>query len=493
MEALRIIKKIKGLLLQNRTSRQTVVKNIAWLGISQLAGRLIRGLFIIFAARLLGATEYGVFSYALGLAGFFTLFADIGVNSILTKEISHKPEKASQYFATSFWIKIVLLIFTTLLLVFVAPYFSKIESAKTLLYFVALLTIFDNIREFVNASFRAKEKMEFEALVNVLMNVAIAVIGAIVLFFSQTARAITISYVGSAGVGFLVAAFIAREEFRKIISAFDKNLIKPIISLALPIAIAGFLGVFMLNIDIVMLGWFRPAQEIGFYSAGQRIVQLLYMIPAIIASALFPALSRAAGNKENQKVALIMEKGMASIYTLAFPLVIGGIILAKPLMNFLYGNEYLPGVLTFQILLITILVIFPQTLLGNMVLAYDKQKKFAIFIAFASIGNIVFNYLLIPKFGIVGSAAATVIVQIIYSGLVWNMAKKINPFKTIIYLKKLLIASIFMGVIAFTLNQLQLPVIINIATSAISYIAILFVIRENIMNEAKVIMKVFRK
>ncbi len=488
-----MIQKIKNLLFKNTTARQTVVKNVVWLSLSNFAGRLIRGLFIIFAARALGAAEYGVFSYALGLAGFFTLFADIGVNSILTKEISREPEKAPQYFSTSFWIKIVLLVFTTILLIFIAPYFSKIESAKALLYFVALLTIFDNLREFINASFRAKEKMEFEALVNVLMNIAIAVIGAVVLYFSQTAKAITISYVGSAGVGFLVAAFIAREEFKKIISAFDKSLIKPIINLALPIAATGFLGVFMLNIDVIMLGWFRTAAEIGFYSAGQRIVQLLYAMPAIVASAIFPALSRAAGKGDNLKVARIMEKGMASVYALALPLTIGGIVLAKPIINFLYGSEYLPGVLAFQILLTTILVIFPQALLSNMVLAYNKQKKFVILVTFASIGNIVFNYLLIPKFGIVGAAAATIIVQIIYSGLVWNMTKNVNSFKTLIYLKKIFAASIFIGFIAFALNQLQIPVIINIIISALSYIAILFAMKESIMDEAKTIIKVIKK
>ncbi len=488
-----MIQKIKNLLFKNTTARQTVVKNVVWLSLSNFAGRLIRGLFIIFAARALGAAEYGVFSYALGLAGFFTLFADIGVNSILTKEISREPEKAPQYFSTSFWIKIVLLVFTTILLIFIAPYFSKIESAKALLYFVALLTIFDNLREFINASFRAKEKMEFEALVNVLMNIAIAVIGAVVLYFSQTAKAITISYVGSAGVGFLVAAFIAREEFKKIISAFDKSLIKPIINLALPIAATGFLGVFMLNIDVIMLGWFRTAAEIGFYSAGQRIVQLLYAMPAIVASAIFPALSRAAGKGDNLKVARIMEKGMASVYALALPLTIGGIVLAKPIINFLYGSEYLPGVLAFQILLTTILVIFPQALLSNMVLAYNKQKKFVILVTFASIGNIVFNYLLIPKFGIVGAAAATIIVQIIYSGLVWNMTKKINSFETLIYIKKIFIASIFIGFIAFALNQLQIRVIINIIISALSYIGIFFAMKESIMDEAKTIIKVIKK
>jgi len=480
-----MLKKIKNLLFKNTTAKQTIVKNVVWLGMSQFIGKLIRGLFIIFAARLLGASEYGVFSYALGLAGFFTLFADLGINSILTKEASREPERSSFHFATSFWIKIFLVFFAVLLIIFVAPYFSKIESIKTLFYFVALLTIFDNLREFFNAYFRAKEKMEFEALVNVSMNIAIAVIGAIVLYHSQTAKAVTISYVGSAGIGLLIAGFIIQKEFKKIISAFDKKLIQPIMKAALPIAIMGFLGVFMLNIDIIIIGWFRSTADIGLYSAGQKIVQLLYTMPVIIAGALFPALSRAASNKDSLKVSLIMEKGMAATFAFAIPITLGGIILAGPIINMLYGAEYLPAVLTFQILLLTNIVIFPQTLLSNFVLAHNKQKKLAFYIGLAALGNVILDIIFIPKFGIAGSATATVIVQTIYIFFTWNMIKKINPFKTIANLKKIFIASALVCITAFVFNYLNMPVIINILASGAIYLLALLILKEPIIKEGK--------
>lgn len=482
-----MIAKIKSFLFKNQTSRQTVTKNVFWLGFGQIGGRLIRGLFIIFAARALGASEFGVFSYALGLAGFFTLFADLGIGSILTRDASREPRKAISYLSTSFWIKIFLLFITTFLVIFVAPYFSNIEAAKTLLYFVALLMIFDNLREFFNAFFRTQEKMEFEALVNVLMNIAITVIGAIVLYFSQTAKAITISYVGSAGIGFLVAGFILRKELKKIISAFDKKLIQPTIQAALPIAVLGFLGIFMFNIDIIIIGWFRSAAEIGFYSVGQRVVQLLYIIPGILASALFPALSRASGNKENQKVSFIMEKGMAAVFAFALPMTVGGIILAKPIINFLFGQEYLPAILTFQILLLTNIVIFPQMLLSNFVLAYNKQKQIAKYVALTALGNVIFDFLLIPRFGIAGSAAGTFVVQAMYIFLTWNMVKKINPFQTLVNLKKISIASAFLGIIAFVFYKINLPILVSIALSAGFYFALLIILKEPIIKEIKYI------
>ncbi|MBN2197986.1 flippase [Candidatus Wolfebacteria bacterium] len=483
------INKLKDFFFKNKTSRQTIAKNVFWLSMGQIAGRLIRALFIIYAARLLGATEYGVFSYALGLAGFFTIFADIGINQILTKEASQKPEKASIYFATSFWIKTVLLLGTIILVIFVAPHFSKIESAKIIIPFVAILVIFDNLRELSNAFFRAKEKMELEAFVNVLMNISIALIGIVILYYFSSAKAVTFSYIGSAGAGLFTAVFILREEFSKIISNFDRKLVRPILKSAWPIALSGLLGAFMLNVDIIMLGWIRSAQEIGFYSAGQKIIQLFYVLPTIIASAIFPILSRTVGKKQHQKATLIIEKGMTIILSLAIPLVIGGIILGKPIINFLYGNEYLPGALSFQVLLLTILIVFPQILLGNLVLVYNKQKKIAGYMFFASISNIVFNALLIPKFGIIGAAIATVIVQISYNILIWNMIKKVSHFKTLKNLKKIFLASIIMGIISFFLNKIGIHLIINITISAGFYLGLLFILKEKILEEGLILFK----
>src|SRR3989344_6207032 len=149
-----MINRLKELLFQNKSTRQTIAKNIFWLSIGQVGSRLIRAIIIIYAARVLGAAEYGIFSYVLGLAGFFTIFADLGISPLMTREIASHPEKRSTYFASTFWIKIFLLAITSALIIFIAPKFSNIEKAIVLLPFVALLVIFDNLRDFILAYFR---------------------------------------------------------------------------------------------------------------------------------------------------------------------------------------------------------------------------------------------------------------------------------------------------------------------------------------------------
>ncbi len=477
------VKRLKELLFRNRSTRQTITKNIFWLSISQVGSRLIRAIIIIYSARVLGAAEYGVFSYALSLAGFFTVFADLGINQILTRELVREPKKQQYFFSTAFWLKMAVLTLTAVLIIFAAPHFSKIEAAKILIPLVALITIFDGLRDFTLSSFRAAEKMEYEALLTIITNVAITVFGFAAIAVSATAKSLTLSYAFSVAIGFVAGLFILKENFLKIFSHFKKELVKPILTAAFPIVFTALLGVFMLNTDIIMIGWWRTPEEVGYYSAGQRILQILYTLPAILATSMFPILNRFVSRKEKEKEKSLMEKTMAMVYGVAAPIFVGGVILATSIIKFIYGKEYLPAVLSFQVLLLTPFLIYPLMLLGNLILAHNEQSKLKLPVFFGAVGNIALNVLLIPPFGIVGSAIATVIAQFLNVGLTWRAAKKISDFSTLKYLKKIFASAIIMGFFSMVFNFTGLNVMINIILSAGIYFYSLYLMKEETFKD----------
>lgn len=487
-----MISKLKTFLFLNISPRQTITKNIFWLTASQIGSRVFRVIIIVYAARILGAAEYGVFSYVLGFAGFFTIFADIGINSLLTRDIAGHPEQKNSYFSTSFWIKMVLLFFTALLIVFVAPHFSNIKEATFLIPLVALMVIFDGIGEFVIAFLRGMEKMEWEALILSVENIALMVIGFILLAISPTSKSLTFSYIISSGLATLLAIFIVKKQFFKIFRYFDKDLAYKIVKSALPIAFSAILGIFMLNVDVVMLGWWRTAAEIGYYSVGQRIVPILYILSSLFAGGIFPALSRFAQRNEKEKEKNLNQKSMASLFLVAIPLMVGGIILAKPIIELIFGQAYLPGVSAFRVLLATLLWIYPITFLSYLVLAHNQQKKVAKYLAISSLGNVVFNAVLIPILGIVGAAVATFISQTIYVFPMWKHMKKFSDFQTLRHLKKIIAAAIIMGTASFALNYFNINVIINILVSTGVYFGALYFSKEKVLGEILMLFKKFQ-
>ncbi|HMB17662.1 MAG TPA: flippase [Candidatus Paceibacterota bacterium] len=482
---MKIISKIKNFLFNNHSVRQTVAKNTFWMAAGQIGSRLFRALIVIYAARILGAASYGVFSYVVGLAGFFTVLTDLGVKSTLTREVSQKPEKADSYFATAFWIKMGLLVITALLIIFVAPLFSRIEAAKALIPFVALLTTFDALREFSSAYFRGKEKMELDALLIIVANVSITIFGFVILTIFPTAKALTMTYILSAGTGALLGVYILKDKFVKVFKYFRKKLVKPILKASLPIAFLGILGVFMLNIDIVMLGFYEGAKEIGFYSASQKIVNLLYVIPSILAISTFPTISKFISKKNKKKTRELFEKSLTSSLLVAFPLAAGGAVVGDQLITFIYGAEYLPSASAFFFLILTPLLVFPGMFIGNYIFAHDKQKKIAPMVVAGAVINIVLNALLIPVWGIVGCALATIGAQIVYNGAILWLAKKIDHFEILRYLPNVLVGTLAMGVAILILKLLGIHVLINIFLGIGIYFLVLYLLGEETLGEIK--------
>jgi O-antigen/teichoic acid export membrane protein len=488
-----MISKLKTFLFKNLSTRQTLTKNVFWLTLGQIGSRLLRAIIIIYAARALGAGEYGVFSYILGLAGFFTVFSDMGVNTLLMRDAASYPEERSKYFAASFWLKIALLFVASLLLIFVAPHFSKIGIAISLFSLVALMSVFDGLGEFFNSFLRGVEKMELDAFIMIAKNIVLIIVGFSLLTLSPNAQSLIISYSVSLGLGAILAAFFVRKQFLTIFRYFDLNLIKKIVSSAWPIAFSSVLGMFMINTDVVMLGWLRTAQEIGYYSIGQRFVPVLLTLPNIFATAMFPILSRFAGQKEQQKEKNLNEKSMALIFMIVLPIILGGIILATPIIKLIFGQSYLPAVSAFRILITSLIWIFPNVFLTNIVLVHNYQKKIVKYLILSSVVNIGLNILLIPWWGIIGAAVATLVSQTLYVAPTWLTMKKINNFYTLRYLKKIIAGAIIMAGVSFILNYFNLNVILNIVISTGVYFGILYLLKEKVLGEILILFKKFKE
>lgn len=483
-----MFQKIKQLFLTNQTTKQTLAKNTFWLTFGNIFSRLIRGIFLIFAARFLGVNEFGVFNYVLTFAGIFTIFSDIGLNTILTREIAkQKDEKVeNQIFSTIFSLKIILLILTSLILIFIAPHFAKIEKAKAILPFMALLTLIDGIRDFSSSYFRGKEKMEYEALLISSSNLTIALIGFFILTLKPEAKTLALAYTFSSGTGMLLGLYLLRNKFKKFFYFINKELIPFILKSSLPIALVAVIGVLLTQIDIIMLGFFKTEKEVGIYSAAQKIIILLYVLPAIISSASFPLFSRLAFKNEKEKIKTTLEKISILNLLLAIPLTLGGIILSSQIIQFIYGNDFLESQLPFRILILTILPIFLGNIWINLILAYNLQKKLAKNTFIGSILNVILNSLLIPFFSILGASIATVISQITYNYLNGQIVKKeLGENKILRKIKKIILASLIMTLFSLILKYLKIHILINIILAASVYFLTLYLLKEKIILEIK--------
>ncbi len=132
---------------------------------------------------------------------------------------------------------------------------------------------------------------------------------------------------------------------------------------------------------------------------------------------------------------------------------------------------------------------FPGPFLSKLIMSHNQQKKVVKYVAAGAFGNIIFNALLIPIYGIVGAAITTIATYSLYYGFAWRQMKKITELKALPYLKKITAAAVIMGIFTFIFNKFGLNVILNIISSTAIYFGMLYLLKEKILGEFALIFK----
>ncbi len=414
-----MLEKITSYLFLNQTTGQTIVKNITWLSIGKLGSRVLRIFIVVYAARVLGATQWGVFSYAITLVGVFAVLTDFGISPILTREVSKDSSRTDRVISTALYLKLFLLSPAVIFICFFASALPVLSGVSPLLLCFALILVLDSFRQLGFSIIKAQQRMEIQAMLYLLTNACIVAVGFLLLLQKPAVSSITYAYLIGSAVGVTTTWLYLRSYISKLFSAFDISMAREMLVSAWPFAITVSLASIMMSTDIFILGFLKPVQDVGIYSVADRVIQLLYAPALIIATSIFPVLARLA-HKHSPELRTLVGKTVRLMLLALIPASIAGIIIAPWAIPLVFGQEYALSVLPVQILLTTVAVRFVSTLLSHAIFAFDARKTLVIYAISGIMLNAILDLLLIPSLGIVGAALATSIVQLCGLAYLWH-------------------------------------------------------------------------
>jgi PST family polysaccharide transporter len=175
-----------------------------------------------------------------------------------------------------------------------------------------------------------------------------------------------------------------------------------------PLILAGLSVVLYMKIDVVMLGKMSDDREVGLYSAASRLSEAFYFLPMIIVSSLNPLLlrARASGAEQYRKSLLKLYVLMVRLsLAIALPL----LILAPLLIETLYGIQYSESTAVLQVHVWAAVAVFLGVASSQYFTAEGKQKLSLYRTLLGLAVNIGMNFLLIPRYGALGAAVATLV------------------------------------------------------------------------------------
>lgn len=375
------------------TGIQILGKSVSWgLGIFT----------ILLLTRYLGTKGYGNFTLAFTYVSFFATIADFGLQLAMVRELSQKKQKEKEY-GTFLWIKIILVLFSSLLadlILFFFPYSFEVKIG--ILIAIAAVTV-SGVTNYGNIIFQSRIRLDLITIIDIL--VKIFTVGFIVLFvllkfnFYYIVSTILMGNV----IGLFITIFFIKDT---IFFSYDFRLAKQIILLSLPIGVSTFLALAYFKIDTIMLSIMKGSSEVGLYSLAYKILENLILLWGFYMASVYPLLAQLKDNKE--KLRFLVKNSFFLAILGSIPIIIIGFILAPLVINFFGGKAFNAAIPSLRILLFSIPFLFINSLFYNLLIVLNKNKFILVGMSLSLTVNILLNLYYIPSHGFIGASYVTV-------------------------------------------------------------------------------------
>ncbi len=473
----------------------SVAKNTAFLTIGAIAQKLLSFVYFVLVARLLGSELTGKYLFALSFMLMFSVINDFGLQPVIIREVARRRDEARHILKNALGIKLFLSIIAVLGLVITAQFTESDPVRRMLIQLAAMVMVLDTIHLTMYGVLRGFEQLRYEAIGMVVGQVVTIIAGAVILFVKLPLPYLMISIaLGAVWNVLFSSVMVARKTGAVPWVAMHLPTWKQLLRLALPFAVAAIFVRIYSSADSVMLGKILDDRAVAWYGIPYKFTFAFQFIPIALAAALFPTVSRTYA-QDAPRVGALFSAAERYLMLVAFPLVIGMITLARPIILAFYGTDYLPSIPVMQILSLSLLTAFLDFPVGSLLNATHRQHIQTILMGITMTANIGLNFFLIPRFGPVGAAIAAVIGNAIlfFGGLIWVPRIIPMPWKQLTAsLARISISAILMGILV-VLTDRYLPLAASIGAGAIVYIGMLFALGEIGRTDVVGLRKILRR
>jgi O-antigen/teichoic acid export membrane protein len=384
-------------------------KNTSWMLGAKILSMCVSFLTTIYTARNLGPANFGELSYALSFIGLFGFVASLGIDTILYRDVIKHPEQKKEMFGTAFILKICAGAVAGSIAILIAFLFAKDDVSRTLIYILAGTFVL-NAFQIIVFDFQSRADSKYPSIVGFLIALILNLLKVTAITMGKGVIYLACIVVLESLLYAIMYIYIYEKKTNDTIFSwkFDKEYAYKLIKDSLPlIALTAFSMIYS-RIDQVFIKHMIDAKAVGLYDSAVRISEVWSFLPAIIVTALYPAIVNAKITSEktyNKRLA-----GLAVfLFILAITIAIPITLLSSSIMKTIYGNDFIGGVTVLKIYVWANIGTFLGALTSQYLVTENYGKILSFMALVPMIVNIVLNIIWIPLYGIEGAAYATLI------------------------------------------------------------------------------------
>ena len=401
-------------------------RSVVWLT-TERAIQLLNALAIgVVIARSLGPTEFGVYVYAIAFVGLALPLVQVG-QGVVVQELVFFPDKRRQILGTALAANALVAAVAGGVVVLAGAVMRLPSPRVPTLVAIGLTGIAIRPLLVLDYEFQARQWARPASMARTSA-MAIAAIAKIAVVF-EGGGLVALSV--ATAVEQPLAAVLLYRAYRKAglrLSSweFERKTMRRIFSRSWPLAVATFSISIYLRIDQVMLGSMSTLKEGGLYAAATRVSEAMYFIPVAVVAAVAPSVARAklAGESGYNE---LLETLLAYLALTAMAYTVLVLAVAPVLVGMLFGSDYSGATSILRLHVLSAVFVFVGT--GASVWTINEGKeRLAMYRALSgAVVNIAINLLLIPRYGGMAAAFATLVSYALASMLFNALSSSTQP------------------------------------------------------------------
>lgn len=373
---------------------------VGWMSTSFAGRQLVQLLTVVFLARFLGPSDFGVVALALVVTGLLTAVRDVGLGAAIVRH----QAPTQPYLSTVFWVANIVGASMGLIVFLAAPGIAIVLEEPSIVDLLRVLAIGFSAGALGTVHQAMLERsMQFSLLARVELGAVL--IGSVVAFTSAWAgagamslalQAVATSSAGAVGLWLALGWRPSR--------SFALGELRRLLAFGLPLAATNALNYVVRSADYLVIGVVLGPEQLGYYILAYRLAFApLQVVSAALSRVLLPMYSRDRSDLHRLRTTYLSSTGYVAFFGL--PMALGTSVMAGLLIQVGFGELWRPAGAVLGVLGIVVAGQLVGTTVGPLYLAMGRS---GLFLAYGIVSSVLFvlSFLIGVQFGILGVAIA---------------------------------------------------------------------------------------
>ncbi|MDM8243802.1 flippase [Limosilactobacillus vaginalis] len=469
-----------------------VIKNYLYNAGYQILNMIIPLITVPYISRVLGAHDVGINEYTNSWVTFFFLMGQMGITLYGNREVAYHRDdlyKRSQ----TFWGVEALQLLTV--------------SSAFVLYLVAVFLFSTTFKEFfllqaiwiiatgvdISWYFMGLEEFRITVVRNTLVKIA-----SLILIFTVVKTSNDLGkYILILGASQLVGNLTLWPYLRGNIVWVSIKKWHPFKHFypSLLLFIPTITTQVYLVLNRLMLGRMSTQADLGNFGQADKIVKFVLAVVTATGTVMLPHVANKFAKGDIKGVRNSLYSSFNFVSAIAIPMMFGLMAIAKKFGPWFLGREFvLAGSVIFLEAPIILLIAWSNVTGTQYLMPVNRVKEYTTSVTIGALSNVIFNFVLIGKYGANGAAIATVGSEfLVTASQLWMIHSTISRRKLFRETWKYLFCGMVMFIvvnrICSVINMTVANLILEVVVGAIIYLLGLILTKASILDEAQKLLK----